>query len=261
MSTHFALGVLYKKKMFYNDAVTEFKFVTSHEGLPQYNEIVKRAYVNLAEIYEAGGKRDGAIAMYGQSLRLDPGNSLIRDKIAMMRDGKELKSFEALSPVEIPNSAIPGVDNGKVQQNAPGSAVTEYEEILRVDPGNMQAHVELGRIFEDKNEPEKAIAVYKKALMLPLSPDHQMSTHFALGSLYKNKMFYDDAVTEFKFVTSHEGLPQYNDIVRRAYINLAEIYEATGKKNIAISMYEQSLRLEPGDSQIRDKISAMRKVK
>ena len=75
----------------YNDAVTEFQFVTSHEGLPKYNDTVKRAYVNLAEIYEIAGKKDSAISMYEQSLRLDPGNSLIGSKISMLREGKESK--------------------------------------------------------------------------------------------------------------------------------------------------------------------------
>lgn len=147
------------------------------------------------------------------------------------------------------------------RQKEMDKAASEYESAVLKDPKNARTHIDLARIFELKNEIDKAIVEYKKAIALPLSPDNQMSTHFQLGRLYKKKMFYNDAVKEFQFLISHQGLAKYQKPVGLSYINLAEIYEISGKKDSAISMYEQALRLDPENSLLKNKIETLRQGK
>ena len=101
--THLRLGLLYKRKMFYNDAVKELQSVIGYKGFPRYKEQVLSAYMNLAQIYEIAGRRDDAIAMYKEASRLDPENFLIERKIETLGERKEPELFEKISPMDMSN--------------------------------------------------------------------------------------------------------------------------------------------------------------
>lgn len=88
VTAHFNLGIIYKKKMSYNDAAKEFQFVISHRELIKDFRLISSACINLGEIYETSGQTDNAIAVYEQALKIDPENSLIKNKIEILRHGK-----------------------------------------------------------------------------------------------------------------------------------------------------------------------------
>jgi tetratricopeptide (TPR) repeat protein len=121
------------------------------------------------------------------------------------------------------------------QRNDP-MAVSYYQNALKVDPGNVEIHYNLGKMFQDMDKFEEAEQEYKTAIAID-------STHIPslnnLGYLYLDENFkkYDKAVELFTRVL------QVNPKFVYAVCNRGVAYEYMGNYVAARKDYEEALEL------------------
>ena len=158
-----------------------------------------------------------------------------------------------------------------------GEAIAHYEEALRLNPSNANAHTNLGTALASLGRTEEAISHYREALRLKpdlaeahndlgnalsaldrtgeataefeaalrLKPDY-VEAHNDLGcALAKTPGRLDDAVAEFR-----AALRLRPDFYQANY-NMANTLNSLGRTPEAIEQYEQALRIKPDDPTIR----------
>lgn len=144
--------------------------LNQHEKAKPYLEAVQRSQPNsaatklLAQIYLGDGNIDRAIEALESYLKGQPGDAqaLLLLASAHMTQGRHARATrlmqDALTRQDLP--ALRGmlgiglVGGGKYTQ-----AVTEFESVLRQDPGNVQAGTALASIYLQGGQPAKAVHV------------------------------------------------------------------------------------------------------
>lgn len=111
-----------------------------------------------------------------------------------------------------------GVDLEEVD---PQRSVDAYRRALELDPSNVDAHVNLGRLFQSRALLEEAAAEYTRAL--EAAPDHQLAL-FNLGTLYDELEDLEAAVACYSRATE----------VADAHYNLCRIFEIRGDEVAAL---------------------------
>jgi tetratricopeptide (TPR) repeat protein len=116
------------------------------------------------------------------------------------------------------------------------NAQLKYEEILKINPNNSEAYVNLGVIFKAKGDLNTAIKCYLQAIKL--DP--------------KNKFVYNNIGNAFKEIKDYKmAIKAYSDSIKlnpndfNAYNNLGIIYELIGDNNKAIATYKQAVKVNP----------------
>ncbi len=97
--------------------------------------------------------------------------------------------------------------------------------------------VNLGDKFRQQGDFQSSIAAYKRALKI--IPDN-FTALGNLGVLYYGQGKMDDAEVTFKYIA--EKVP---DRAHTAYYNLGELYDKTGKPDLALEAYLKSSQLSP----------------
>jgi tetratricopeptide (TPR) repeat protein len=128
----------------------------------------------------------------------------------------------------------------------------------RLRPANAEVTAVEGRVLKDGGEGEKAIAAFKRAIVL--GKGFQPEAHTGLGLLYKDRAEnsggsgdyegesanYDESAKHFAIAVQQLGSAPDAIIV---YQLLGLIYERQKKYKEAIALYEEFLRLFPNSSE------------
>jgi tetratricopeptide (TPR) repeat protein len=112
-----------------------------------------------------------------------------------------------------------GVD---LEAVSPDDAPAAYRRALELDPYHADAHVNLGRILQEKQEAALAEKHYRAAL--DLEPDNVLAA-FNLGTLLEDLQRLEDAIEAYKIA----------DDFADAHYNLSRLYELLGKHELALS--------------------------
>ena len=104
-------------------------------------------------------------------------------------------------------------------------ARSAYEHVLALDPGHVDAHVNLGRILHEEKAPAAAEAHYRAALAV--DPEHETAA-FNLGVALEDLGRLREAIAAYQ--RSLELDPENAD----AHYNLAGIFERRGDKAAAL---------------------------
>ncbi|MEW5801851.1 MAG: tetratricopeptide repeat protein [bacterium] len=110
-----------------------------------------------------------------------------------------------------------------------------FQKIIQINPDNVSAHLNLGRVYQEKKLTDPAEYEFKKALSL--NPD-EIDAHNQLGLIYYQKGSYDLALAEFRLALTWAGYPEI-------HYNLSLTYDKMGKKDEAMAAVEQALQLDP----------------
>lgn len=131
--------------------------------------------------------------------------------------------------------------------------ITMLQSILKQDPKNLKALVELGNAYFDINDADNAIANYSKALEIdPRNPDVRTD----MGIMYRRKKDFDRAVAEFKRAAADS--PQH--VNSRYNLGVVLLHDKMDIK-AAIATWEDYLKLEPSgprSENIRKQLDKMR---
>jgi DNA-binding beta-propeller fold protein YncE len=113
---------------------------------------------------------------------------------------------------------------------------SQYVEVLRKDPNNVHALLQLGIVYAKAGEFDESFNLFTKALTL--SPEDS-SLHNSLGNVHYLKG--QDADAERAYLKASELDP--NDPL--LLVNLARAYQSMGKKDRAVEVFNQAIALDP----------------
>ncbi len=130
------------------------------------------------------------------------------------------------------------------------AAIVGYREVLALDPGYQQAHLNLAIALHGKGEIQKALPSYEVALSInPLS--HKSRQGFA-AALNTSK-FYVDAAKEYETLLEKFPANTTDELVKdraSAHMDLAGVYASQLKlPDRAKRHYRDALRLNPNHGQ------------
>ena len=117
-------------------------------------------------------------------------------------------------------------------------AVNAFQEVLRLNPQNAEAHCELGAAYRLKEKNNDALKAYLRALELPASPQTHGVAHTCLARLYHSQGRFADAENHGQQAVTM--LPKNAE----AAFRLADTYVQRGKLDLAQRTYQQALALD-----------------
>ena len=166
------------------------------------------------------------------------------------------KGAEKVAMVQKPQMAPPGA-------LAPGppardsvevaSQVQTLKEIVKKDPKNLPAWVELGNLYFDSDRPKEAIEAYSRYLAAkPDNPDVRTD----MGTMYRKLGQFDKALEEFRKAAQSD--PKH--VNSRYNIGLVLLHDKQDMKG-AIMAWEDYLKVDPNSERaqrIRAQIEKMK---
>jgi tetratricopeptide (TPR) repeat protein len=117
------------------------------------------------------------------------------------------------------------------------SKIDAQKEIVKKDPKNLSALVELGNLYFDSNQPQEAIKTYTE--YLKIKPD-SADVRTDLGIMYRNAGEIDKAIDEFKKASQID--PKHMN--SRYNLGLVLLHDKRDIKS-AIKAWEDYLRVDP----------------
>jgi len=168
------------------------------------------------------------------------------------------KSAEKPAMVQKPQMAPPGAPvqapKGPDALEAV-SKINTLKEIVKKDPKNLPAWVEMGNLYFDTDQPKEAIEAYSQYLAIkPDNPDVRTD----MGIMYRKLEQFDRAIEEFR--KAAEGDPKH--INSRYNIGLVLLHDKQDIKG-AVKAWEDYLRVDPNSERAQriraqiDKMKAM----
>jgi tetratricopeptide (TPR) repeat protein len=175
--------------------------------------------------------------------------------VAILRGTKEA---EKAALVQKPQTAPPGVPAPAPITRDPmelASQIQTLKEIVKKDPKNLPAWVELGNLYFDSDQPQEAIAAYRQYLAVkPDNPDVRTD----MGIMYRKLGQFDKALEEFK--KSAQSDPKHAN--SRYNIGVVLLHDKQDIRG-AIKAWEEYLKVDPKSERaqrIRAQIDKMKAI-
>ena len=135
------------------------------------------------------------------------------------------------------------------------SKIQTLKDIVKKDPNNLAAWVELGNLYFDSNQPKEAIEAYSQ--YLAAKPDNA-DVRTDMGIMYRNLGNVDLALQEFQRAAQSE--PKH--INSRYNIGIVLLHDKQDIKG-AIKAWEEYLKVDPKSeraSRVRAQMENLRKM-
>ncbi len=129
-------------------------------------------------------------------------------------------------------SSTPAVPPADVQKQ-----IDFLQSVLKDDPKNLKALIQLGNAYFDSGQFDRAIAAYSKAL--EIDPNNA-DVHTDLGIMYRRKGEYDRAIAEFKRAAEIDP----NHVNSRYNLGIVLLHDKGDIKG-AIKAWEDYLKVQP----------------
>jgi tetratricopeptide (TPR) repeat protein len=196
----------------------------------------------IAEAYWSLGQLDQAIMSGRESLRLNPGNWLVRCNLGtfFVASG-DLESAVALFREAIrvrPDfaQAYNNLGHALQLQGKSTAALDNFRMAVRLDPASAEAQANLGKILMERGDSEEALGHSLESVRLqPEVPDN----HLKLGNVYQVLGRLDEAEACFRSAIqikpNHPG----------AFASLGGALEHMGDPDQALVAFREALRLDP----------------
>jgi len=193
-----------------------------------------------------------AIESYGAVLDLDPSNAEAMEALERLytrddRYAELLRIYDrklqiAESPREKARLYAKAAGIWEERLQNPGNAVACLEGVLSLEPDNLRALRELGRLLRDLSSWERLAAVYRQHEALaardPALSQERIELRVKLGELLHDEL-HDPAQAERAFTAALE----LDERCRPAIRGLSSIYERSGNWAQALAMLERQVRL------------------
>ena len=152
-------------------------------------------------------------------------------------------------------------------------AIRAYEKVVDADPEFAGGYYNLGNLYYDLKQYDRAAAYFQK--VIALKPDFE-EAHYNFGNLYYDTGKYDLAIERFEkvialkpdFAEAHfqmgnalYGLREYDRAAGyfekavalkprfvAAYYNVGDLYYRTGRFDAAVRAYRKAIALKPGNA-------------
>jgi tetratricopeptide (TPR) repeat protein len=137
-----------------------------------------------------------------------------------------------LSADEMKAQKLYGVAMVLMDRGMKAKAVAKLKEILELDPGFCDAHIQLGHVFLEEDKVEDAIGEFSYVIKCdPNSNDAKLG----LGMAYAKKGEYDKAMEYFQSALKLNPMPE------RVYYEMGKVHESKGELEKAVENYKLAL--------------------
>lgn len=170
--------------------------------------------------------------------------------VAILRGTKGVEKVAGGPSPQMPPTPSPGPDPAEVAQK-----LQSLKEIIKKDPKNMPALVELGNLYFDTGQPKEAIDAYSQ--YLAVKPDNA-DVRTDMGIMYRALGDFDRAIEEFKKAAQSD--PKH--INSRYNIGVVLLHDKNDMDG-AIRAWEEYLKVDPNSeraSRLKAQIERMKKM-
>jgi tetratricopeptide (TPR) repeat protein len=260
----------------FNQAMQELSIATrDNPNLPE-------AHYELGRLLDLFGEEDEASVSLHDAVKLRPNYSEAHELLAEIyerRGRTDLRDYHleqmmkarqaiaANTPEELVRQAIGLRRNGNLE-----GAREQLEKALRLDPRHPQALFEMGIVYQEIGEYQKALENYQTVLKLPAPPDETYNRvgnllfqqekrqeamdflrnavtqkpnnpwlHYYLGNLHRKQK------TDGKAIESYITAIKLNPDMAEPHFNLGMIYMNRKQLNDAILQFREVVRIRPED--------------
>lgn len=251
INTRLNVGTLFQQKKDYLKAIKSYDSV-----LALYPDNVQANLYKAQALSEMGNKK-GALDLYRKVLSVDPANSIAKAEItSVMQD--------ALSPTEFIDYLTKNANDKLMQatlydyaykqhkENKIDNAVTAYNAVIKTNPNNVDAYVNLAICYASKNEYEKAQEILNVAKSkfpannlvlktLQQVKNDSISTIMAEAVNSYEEKDYKTALQKYLAVS-----PQTED----SLLGIAACYQSMNSYDKAIEFYKKAYDLNEKNSEI-----------
>jgi len=206
------------------------------------------AYLELAVLYLQQGKHEEVEQLVLKALEADPQNPEPHRLLAELR-GRQHRLDEAISEyrkvLELQSGGIAVSDafvrigNLLLAQKRYAEAEREFQQAIHSDPTNAEAYYNLGTVFEQQNNVDRAVTLYRKVVEFQPTGVAASDAYVRIGNLLRAQKLYEEAGQEF------QNAIQSNPTNPGAYYDLATVYEQQGNAKMALRNYIQATDLAP----------------
>ena len=175
--------------------------------------------------------------------------------ILWMTKGTEKTAMVQKPPMAPPGAPAPAAAPPPRDTIEATSQIQTLKEIVKKDPKNLPAWVELGNLYFDTDQPKEAIEAYSQYLAIkPNNADVRTD----MGIMYRKLGQFDKAIQEFKKAAQSD--PKH--VNSRYNIGLVLLHD---KQDIqgAVKAWEEYLKVDPNSEKaqrIRAQIEKMRSM-
>ena len=187
------------------------------------------------------GRKEQAIEKFRQALEIAPHLGALGNLAMLLADRGQheqaIKPLEQLLRMD-PDNVEARNNLGRVllTQGKVVEAITQFRRVLGLQPDSVDAHVGLGVALSSRGELQEAVQHYRQALKIdPTSAD----AHANLGTEYRTQGNLDQAVEHWRRALSVK--PDYS----YAHFNLGTAYLALGQLEEAAGHLRRTLQLDP----------------
>lgn len=153
------------------------------------------------------------------------------------REKKGIGSVATIQKPQMPSRGAPAQTPPSRDSIEVTSQIQTLKEIVKKDPKNLPAWVELGNLYFDTDQPKEAIEAYHQYLAVkPDNPDVRTD----MGIMYRKLGQFDRAIEEFRKAAQSD--PKH--INSRYNIGLVLLHDKQDMKE-AIKAWEEYLKVDP----------------
>lgn len=141
------------------------------------------------------------------------------------------------------NLGVLYLDTGEIDK-----AKNEFEKALKINENYAASINNLGTVYLKKGMRNKAYDLYKKAIAID---DNQVDAHSNLGALFTEDGEFDKAIEEYKKAL------KLNPSDKKALNNLGVIYFLKGINEEALTLLEKAVKLEPNNADAHNNLGSV----
>lgn len=257
VNTRLNVGTLYQQKGDYKTAITAYDSV-----LIIYPDNIQ-ANLYKAQSLAAMGDSKGALDLYKKVLSKEPDNEIAQtEMLNMVKDTMTTAQFVDYIKKNNPDNAGSVLYSYALdlhKQNKLTDAVTIYNEVIKLNPSNSEAYVNLAIAQGQGKNYDAALATLNTAntkfpnnaqVSDAIKSISAQSTDEKLekAANYYNNKDYQNAINEYLKIK-----PATSDTM----LGIASSYQNMGDNDNAIEYYKQALNLAPANSDIAYYIAAL----
>lgn len=197
------------------------------------------AYLTLGLVHHARGDMNAALDAFkktveGDTLSIARMTIVPTDTVYAWARSQYDRMMEGPPELAAAHTAMAFVYN---QGGYLDEAAHHYRQAIEDDSSYVDAYTNLGKVYTDTEEFEKAADTYEKVLTLSPPEDQLPRIHLNLGVSYLNMDRVDDAIVEWKRAV--ELAPDYMD----AYMNLGTAYQNKDQPDSTRAVWERALEV------------------
>jgi len=170
------------------------------------------------------------------------------EKVAMFQKPKMAPAGSPMPGPPVQGPTPPGRDSVEV-----ASQIQTLKEIVKKDPKNLPALVELGNLYFDTDQPKEAIEAYSR--YLAVKPDNA-DVRTDMGIMYRKLGQFDKALEEFRKAAQSD--PKHAN--SRYNTGLVLLHDKGDMKG-AIKAWEDYLKVDPNSERARRIRAQIEKMK